>query len=69
MIYQIGDKFLVNGMLTEVIYTNAGKAWVGPVEDEGPEYKGVAISVLDEEGRDKQGKRALPVVNENSMAV
>lgn len=69
MLYHLYDKFLVDGVLTEVLYINAGKAWVAPVEGESVGLKGICIDVLDEKGRNKRGHRAISVVSENSMAV
>lgn len=75
MLFQLGDKFVVQGILTEVRYINAGKAWVFPIEDEKAEFGRmhltcVAIDTIDENGNDSKGDKAKSVVNsKGSLAV
>lgn len=74
MIFRIGDKFLIQGILTEVRYINAGKAWAFPVDDEQAEYgrthlSCVALDTIDEKGRDSKGNKVKAVTNKRSLAV
>lgn len=74
MMYQIGDKFVVHGILCEVRVINRGKAWVCPLDDT-PSGSGhvhlncVTLEVLDENGIDRKGNKALVVNNSQSGAV
>lgn len=73
MKYQIGDKFVVDYIECEVIFTNCGKAWVAPLEDiriyEDHYLKNVSFEVLDEKGRDSKGRKALVLHNKDCQAV
>lgn len=71
MMYHIGDKFLLGDVLCEVLFINAGRAWVGHVEEDLDHHqlRNVTIAVLDEEGVDKKGQKAIAVVPGSSLAV
>lgn len=75
MMYQIGDKFIVQDVLCEVRYINCGKAWVVSLEDvesrpgEMRHLSFIAFAVLDEIGYDKSGNKAVVVNNIQSGAV
>lgn len=69
MIYSIGDKFMLTGILCEVRHINRGKAWVALVEDSELGLKNVCFEVLNEKGKDRQGNKAYPVVNQECAAV
>lgn len=74
MLYGIGNKFLVDGILSEVRYINNNKAFVCPVEDTPGEHgrmmlRCVVFDVLDEKGRSKSGCKAIPVNESPSGAV
>ena len=65
MLYSIGDRFLIGDLLVEVKYTNAGMAWVAPLEDFEIGYikyfSCATFDVLDEDGLDSYGDEAQPV--------
>lgn len=74
MLYSMFDKFIVRGILCQVKYVNAGKAWVVPTEnvdlgDGRTLYDFVVFDVLNEKGLDSQGNKALVVNNSESGAV
>lgn len=76
MLYSLYDKFIVDGILCQVRYINHGKAWVSPVDDADADagegkthYTFITMAVLDEKGRDRNGRKALVVTNIQSGAV
>ena len=71
MLYNLGDMFLVDEVLCVVVYINNNKAWVAPKDEDIMRglLPGLVFNVLDQRGRDKKGRKALPVVNKESQAV
>ncbi len=74
MLYSIHDKFIVDGVLCEVLYINNNMAWVFPLDDGFNEknqrvLQKVSFNVLDDKGYDKAGKKAIVVNNMQSGAV
>lgn len=64
MIYQIGDKFLYKSNEHVVVYINAGKAWLA-VSDE----PWVSVAVIEGDGKDTEGNKAVSVTNQECLAV
>ncbi len=72
MLYNLKDKFVLDGKLLEVLYINQGCAWLGVPEDNNTfdgDRRGVAIVVIDEKGRDVLGNKVTAVLPEASMAI
>lgn len=74
MLYSLGDKFVVQGVLCEVRFISHKKALVCPAEDgydrEGRRVlMGLVMNVLDERGKDLQKNKAFSVTNKECQAV
>lgn len=74
MKHHIGDRFTIDGVECEIGYINANQAWLFSIEDKEysgdiRELKGMAVAIINEKGRTKMGKRALPVYPDVSGAV
>ncbi len=66
MKFQIGDVFVVNGIESEVVYTNHGDAWFAPVADEelpnGHKLlKNCVFAKADSKGRLVDGSRIFGI--------
>lgn len=64
MIYNIGDKFLYEGKECKVVYVNAKRAWLATLENPHE-----AIVMIEENGKDKLGNKALTINNQECLAV
>lgn len=57
--FELGQRFLANGILSEVLFINNGQAWLGPVKDtaSGLEFlhRNVAFLHIDALGDNVQG--------------
>ncbi len=74
MKYQIGDRFLVQGIPCEIKYINNDKAWVFPldVEEQGNGNTlnpCIAFEVINKKGLDSKGNKVYSLLNYESMAV
>lgn len=65
MIYHVGDNFLLGDVECKVAYVNQGLAWLVPAE--GSTH--IVIARLDEKGVSQNGTKAIPIHNEECLAV
>lgn len=64
MIYNLGDKFLYKGEETVVVSVNNTRGWLALAE-----APWMSITMIEVDGRDKQGNRAVPIFNNECLAV
>ncbi len=61
--YSVGDKFIVDGIESIVLFINKGFAWIGPTKDsvhKGLSFrKGLCFTKLDKFYRTPEGKIAI----------
>lgn len=75
--YRLGDRFLVEGIESIVLYVNHGDAWLGPIKDSalGVTHKGASLRVglvftkLNRLYKTPEGKRAYPIDADENGAV
>lgn len=78
-LFHLGDKFLISGIVVEVVYINHGKAWLSPVVDgehdpkhyhEGSRLlKGLAFTKINKLFKTPKGALAVPLDNNGCAAL